>query len=107
MTNHPNRGPKGPQSNPGPTEIRAAREAAGLTQTQAASLVFSGLRAWQQWEAGDRRMPPSTWALFGIKVRAAESEGAFRTWWGDGVDQIDEAIARDAWAAAVAQIMGN
>lgn len=107
MTNHPNRGPKGPQSNPDPVEIRAAREAADLTQTQAASLVFSGLRAWQQWESGDRRMSPAIWELFGIKIRAAGSVDAFRAWWGDGADQMDEAIARDAWAAAVARIMGK
>ena len=42
MTSHPpNRGPKNPGSNPPPTEIRAAREAAGLTQTEAGAKVFS------------------------------------------------------------------
>ena len=48
--------------------IRAARQAAGLTQTQAAELVFSKLRAWQQWEAGDRAMHPALWELFCIKT---------------------------------------
>ena len=54
---------------PSPAEIRAAREAAGLTQSQAAALVRSGLRSWQQWESGDRKMHPAFWELFRIKVR--------------------------------------
>lgn len=56
--------------NPEPNEIRAAREAAGLTQTAAAELVHGSLRTWQQWEAGDRRMHPGLWELFGLKVGA-------------------------------------
>lgn len=69
MSNHPNRGLKGPSSNPSPEDIKAAREAiAGLTQTAAADLVHSTCRAWQQWEAGDRRMHPAMWELFKIKT---------------------------------------
>ena len=55
---------------PGPTEVKAAREAAGLSQTAAAALVYSGLRTWQQWEAGDRRMHPGLWELFRLKIAA-------------------------------------
>ena len=51
---------------PTPAEIRAARELSGLTQTQAAALVCSKLRTWQQWEAGDRGMHPGVWMLFGL-----------------------------------------
>lgn len=68
MTNHPNRGQRGASSNPSPAEIIAAREAAGLTQTAAAGLIHSGLRSWQQWEAGDRRMHPAFWDLFCRKL---------------------------------------
>ncbi|WP_407058382.1 helix-turn-helix domain-containing protein [Zoogloea oleivorans] len=57
MQNHPNPGPKGPSANPAPAEIRAAREAAGLTQSQAAALIHSTLRTWQDWEAGKARRP--------------------------------------------------
>jgi putative transcriptional regulator len=64
MTNHPNRGERGQLANPLPEEIIAARKAAGLTQTDAAGLVCGSLRAWQQWEAGDRRMHPGLWRLF-------------------------------------------
>jgi len=68
MGNHPNRGPKGPSSNPAPAEIRAAREAAGLSQTAAGLVVHTTCRVWQQWEAGNRRMHPAFWELFRIKV---------------------------------------
>ena len=53
---------------PEPAEIRAAREAAGLSQTAAAEMVHSKLRTWQQWEAGDRRMHPGLWELFRLKI---------------------------------------
>ena len=53
---------------PTPETIRAAREAAGLTQAVAAALVHAGLRSWSHWENGDRRMPAATWELFLIKT---------------------------------------
>ena len=71
MPNHPNRGPKGPASNPTPAEVRAAREAAGLTQEQAGELVHSSRIAWARWEsngADARRMHPGLWELFNIKT---------------------------------------
>jgi DNA-binding transcriptional regulator YiaG len=58
---------------PTPKQIRAAREAAGLTQAQAAELVHAGsYRTWQNWErdAGDaeaRAMPLAVWELFKLK----------------------------------------
>lgn len=72
---HQNRSKKNPSParNPAPAEVRAAREAAGLTQSQAAALVHTVLRTWQQWEdetAGPsaRRMHPAFWELFNIKL---------------------------------------
>jgi putative transcriptional regulator len=56
---------------PTPADIRAAREAAGLTQTQAAALIYSGLRAWQEWEAGNRKMHPQLFEAFCQKSRGA------------------------------------
>ena len=50
MTSHPNRSAGHPARNPAATEVRAAREAAGITQAQAAALVYASLRNWQQWE---------------------------------------------------------
>jgi len=52
---------------PTPSAIVTARKEAGLTQTAAAALVHKSLRAWQQWEAGDRAMCPAVWELFQIK----------------------------------------
>ena len=49
---------------PKPEHIKAARLDAGLTQTEAATLVYSTCRAWQYWEAGQRKMHPAIWAYF-------------------------------------------
>lgn len=70
MSNHPNRSKSNPSAsrNPKPSDIRAARDAAKLTQTQAADLVHTTVRVWQQWEAGDRAMHPAFWELFRSKV---------------------------------------
>jgi len=76
VTNHPNRSRASPARNPPPAEIRAAREAAGITQTQAGALVHASLRNWQQWEAGDRRMHPGLWELFNIKRARDEANNA-------------------------------
>lgn len=64
MTAHPNRGRPSGASNPAPADIRAAREAAGHTQTAAAHTIHGTLRAWQDWESGARRMPPAAWELY-------------------------------------------
>lgn len=77
MPNYPNRGPKGPQINPAPEAIRTAREAAGLTQTEAAALIHCARGAWAQWEAGQRAMHPAFWDLFGrIVTERAQSATA-------------------------------
>lgn len=55
-------------TNPNPNEIKKARTAAGLTQTQAAKLVHVVLSSWQRWEAGERKMHPAYWELFLIKT---------------------------------------
>ena len=57
---------------PEPDEIRAARAAAGLTQTEAGDVVHASLRTWQQWEAGDRKMHPGLFELFKLKTRREE-----------------------------------
>lgn len=80
MPNPPNRSADRPARNPTPAEVRAAREAAGLTQAQAAVLVHASTRNWQQWEqeAGSnvRRMHPGLWELFQAK---ANEMGALKT----------------------------
>jgi transcriptional regulator with XRE-family HTH domain len=49
-------------------QIRAAREAAGLTLREAAELVYITTRGWQHYEAGTREMPLAYFELFRIKV---------------------------------------
>lgn len=57
-----------PPESPAPDAIRAARAAAGLTQTQAAELIYCTLRGWQDWEAGKRAMHPAFFELFLLKA---------------------------------------
>ncbi len=52
-------------------QIKAAREAAGLSQTAAAALVYAGMRGWQEWEAGNRTMHPGLWEMCKHKARRA------------------------------------
>lgn len=70
MVNHPNRskGPRTGAETPTTAEIRAAREECNLTQSEAAELIHCTMRAWQQWESGERRMHPAFFELFEIKV---------------------------------------
>lgn len=54
---------------PTPAEIALARHAAGLTQDQAAELVFLGAGTrWGEYERGARLMDYSRWELFAIKT---------------------------------------
>lgn len=55
-------------------ELKLFREKLGLTQNQAASMVHSSLRAWQQWESGKRQMHPAIRELFMIKAKINEQE---------------------------------
>ena len=63
---------------PSADAIRTAREAAGLTQTEASELIWCSLRAWQQWEAGDRRMHAAFWELFTTKLVTGYQESSGR-----------------------------
>ena len=40
-----------------PADLRAWREAEGLTQERAAKLAGVELRGWQRWESGERSVP--------------------------------------------------
>ena len=77
LSNHPNMtSTASPPRNPSPREVRAARELAGLTQTQAGVLLHTTCRTWQQWEAepgskDHRAMHPAIWELFQNKIANA------------------------------------
>ena len=58
---------------PTPSDLKAFRLGADLTQTEAGALVGAALRTWQSWEAGDRKMPPAKWELFFLKVVAKKA----------------------------------
>ena len=58
-----------PMTNPAPESVRNTRVRAGVSQLEASQMVRSGLRTWQQWEAGDRHMHAGLWELFLIKIR--------------------------------------
>ncbi len=64
---------------PTPEQIREARNAAGLTQAQAATLLHKGKddkdasRYWQQWEAGKYKLDPALWELFLIKIKRSKN----------------------------------
>lgn len=49
---------------PTPADIRAAREAAGISQTAAGALCHRSLRAWQAAESGERNLDRAAWELF-------------------------------------------
>lgn len=59
--------PDRPKS-PDPLDILVARRRAKLTQTNAAALIYTPMRTWQQWEAGISPMHPGLWELFQLKV---------------------------------------
>ena len=52
---------------PTPHRIKQTRLALGYTQKEAAEMVHVSLRAWQLWEAGQRKMPAAAWELCTIK----------------------------------------
>lgn len=64
---------------PTPALIKSVREAARLSQAEAAALVHASRRTWQNWEAPEgsgnhRPMPPAVWELFEAKGRRAAVE---------------------------------
>lgn len=53
---------------PEPSEIKATRLEEKLTQAEAADLIHSRLRTWQDWEAGKAKMHAGLWELFLLKL---------------------------------------
>lgn len=62
-----------------PSTIRTTREAARLSQAEAAALVGATRRTWQNWESPEgsgnhRAMDPTAWAQFEpLALRAVEA----------------------------------
>ena len=55
-------------SSPTPQIIKNTRVTLGYTQKEMAEMLHVSLRAWQLWEAGNRKMPPGLWELCVIKA---------------------------------------
>ena len=55
-------------TSPPSNAIRTLRASLGITQQEAADSVHVTLRAWQMWEAGQRKMPAGIWELCVIKA---------------------------------------
>lgn len=55
------------KESPTQQEIREARADSGLSQADAAALIYSTRRTWQDWEAGVAGMHPGLWELFELK----------------------------------------
>ena len=50
---------------PAPEKVRAARQAVGLSQAQAAALVGLGAQSrWAEYEIGKHQMDATRWLLF-------------------------------------------
>lgn len=49
-------------------QIKEARRVARVTQSEAADLIHSRLRTWQDWEAGKAKMHAGLWELFLLKL---------------------------------------
>lgn len=49
---------------PAPDDIIAARLSTGLTQADAAAIVYTTDRHWSNWERGVSKMPRASWRLF-------------------------------------------
>ena len=71
MTTHPRRSTwRSSLPRPTPEEVRRLREAAKLTQEQAAQLAgLAGWRAWAKWESGEARPPSQAWELWLLRTR--------------------------------------
>jgi putative transcriptional regulator len=59
-------------NSPTPQEIKEARANAGIAQKNADEILHTSIRAYQQWEAGDRAMHPAFWELFDARVEHLE-----------------------------------
>lgn len=73
--NHPNRGSNrfnNAAANPAPAQILEQIGRSGRTQEKYAELAFKSVRSVEDWLARKRRMPPDTYELIEVKVRAEE-----------------------------------
>lgn len=61
---------------PSKSDLASARQAAGLTQLEAAELAGVSLRMWQYCESGQRNMSGRAWALFQLRLSTRTQEAS-------------------------------
>jgi DNA-binding transcriptional regulator YiaG len=77
-------------ANPTPDMIKDARERLGLTETEAAAVVFRNAASWRAWEAGERRMGPGDWVLFRVRTRLLPIDIIMEDSWHGPTEQHDQ-----------------
>jgi hypothetical protein len=65
-----------PGKSPAPDDIRAAREASGLTARKAAALVHRSQDWWEAIEKGERQMDATAWEHFLLLAMPEDAAGA-------------------------------
>lgn len=60
--------------NPTAKQVKSLREKCGLTQTQAANMIYKTLRIWQKYEKGQTPMDPALWELFQLKTIISQNQ---------------------------------
>jgi hypothetical protein len=63
-------------TSPKGAEIRELRETYGIHQREAADMVFSTLRSWQNWEADVVNMHPAIWEWFKHSVQSSDASAS-------------------------------
>lgn len=75
VANHPNRGGNrfnNSAANPTPKQVRALLDSSGLTQAEFGALAYKSSRTVEDWLSGERRMPPDTFELLAVKIKARD-----------------------------------
>lgn len=63
-------------ASPTPQQVKEARKRVDLTQREAGALLRLSLRGWQQYEGGQRDMPPATFEFFVLLTSLEEVRAA-------------------------------
>lgn len=58
-----------PFTQPTPQEIKAKRESLGLTQKQAAELIYKKVLSWNRYERDNGKIKRADWEMFLIKTK--------------------------------------
>jgi hypothetical protein len=94
--NHANRNRNNAAAVPTPSQVAAARIAAGLSYAECGRLVHERGIRWAAFEQGDAHMHPAAWELFNLKL--AQLKGGPAACAIDVTDDLD-GLARAVWGS--------